>query len=115
MEFEWGQQRERIALPPNYGTPVPMKHPEGVVLFFLVVWPVVCGNCSSETIGPFAHSSASSLCVYVCFPHTTRAKSEEPAGVGCQAHYLVDILYSSPVETLPNYRPYALLRGFESQ
>ena len=87
----------------------------GVLFFFLLVWPVACGNCSSETIGPFAHSSQHLLCVCVCFPHTTRAKSEEPAGVGCQAHYLVDILCSTPVETLPNYRPYALLRGFESQ
>lgn len=34
-EFEGGQRRERRALPHNYGTTIPIGHPEGA-RFFLV-------------------------------------------------------------------------------
>lgn len=82
-----------MALPPNYGTPIPMRHPEGgggVACFLAGLGPVACGNCSSDYQARIAHSSPSifSVCVRV-FPQRTRAKSEDPAGVGCQAHYLV--------------------------
>lgn len=39
----------------------------GGACFFLLGWaPVACGNCSSETIGPIAHSSQHLLCVCAC-------------------------------------------------
>lgn len=94
-----------------------MRHPEGEPAFSCWFGPqwlvgVVVQRLSARSPTPI---SIFSVCVHVCLPQRTRAKSEEPVGVGCQAHYLVDILCSTPAETLPNYRPYALLREFESE
>lgn len=70
MEFELGQQRERISATRKLWHSNSHETSRMGVCFFLLVWaPVACGSCSSETIGPLAHSNQHLLCVCACvFP-----------------------------------------------